>query len=298
MRDALDTGLVALPVRERFQPLVTETTPSDEVRMGSVRMSGMTGNFGGAAGFYAKSRPGYPAELFDLLVGETPLDASSVVLDLGCGTGLASLPLAARVRLVVGVDPDPGMLAEAASSAQGLPNVRWVCSPAEEYDEQPGRFDLIIIGSAFHWMNRPLVANRSYRLLRPGGLLAIASNPTPLLQIRDQEGVGAAIAAVQDRWFPDARRLKPGAPRLASNEQILGDSPFRHTVVHEVPTRQEWNIERLLDFLRSTSWRSDQALGPRFDEFAGEVEQAVRSVEPSGQWSLEAPARIVMARRA
>ncbi len=72
----------------------------------------MRASFSGAvATYYARHRRGYPPEVLDALVDAFGLGAADTVVDLGCGTGQLSLPLAARVGSIVGVDPEPDMLA-------------------------------------------------------------------------------------------------------------------------------------------------------------------------------------------
>jgi ubiquinone/menaquinone biosynthesis C-methylase UbiE len=107
--------------------------------------------FAGTAHYYVEFRPGYPT-VFDLLTLEAPLEATSRVLDLGCGTGQVTLTLAERVASVTGVDLDQGMLDEPARLAdeQGQGNLRWVLSSAERFDDEPGSYRLVVIGSAFH----------------------------------------------------------------------------------------------------------------------------------------------------
>ncbi|WP_020418225.1 class I SAM-dependent methyltransferase [Amycolatopsis sp. ATCC 39116] len=69
---------------------------------------------GDVASDYARFRRGYPAEVFDLLAAEFPLGR---VLDLGCGTGQLTVPMAARAGAVIGMDPSPDMLAHARGGA-------------------------------------------------------------------------------------------------------------------------------------------------------------------------------------
>lgn len=57
------------------------------------------------AGFYHRYRRGYPPAVFDTLAEIFGLTPDDIVVDLGCGTGQLTLPIAARVRAVAGVDP-------------------------------------------------------------------------------------------------------------------------------------------------------------------------------------------------
>ena len=258
------------------------------------------GPFDGLARFYAGFRPGYPAPVFDLLIAEASLTSSSRMLDLGCGPGSVAIALAGRVQSVTGVDMDEEMLAEAARLAaeRGLGNLRWVLARAEEFDDEPGTYQLVVIASAFHWMDRPVVAAKAHSLLAPGGVLAVLGNPTPLHQILWRDGVGASIAAVQDRWFDLDHSPSPLLePNVARHEEVLQASPFGSARVMHIPTRQEWDVSSLVGFLRSTSWRPDQILGDRFPEFVAELEQAIYEVEPTGQWTFESSVEVILARR-
>ena len=267
-----------------------------------------TGPFAGTARYYSQFRPSYPTSIFDLLTVEAPLEATSTVLDWGCGTGPLTLTLAERVASVTGVDPDQGMLDEAArlASKRGQHNIRWVLSTAERFDDKPGGYRLVVIGSAFQWMNRPVVAARAHELLEHEGLFAVLGNPTPLTQIQpggdrlDRPEVGtavaAAVAAVQDRWF-DPTEHSDWARRLSRPEEVIRASKFGVATLLSVPTRQEWDIPSLVGFLCSTSLRPDQVLGSRFQEFADEVEQTVLSIEPTGQWVYENSVEVILARR-
>jgi 2-polyprenyl-3-methyl-5-hydroxy-6-metoxy-1,4-benzoquinol methylase len=264
--------------------------------------------FAGTARYYSEFRPSYPTLVFDLLTAEAPLEATSRVLDIGCGTGLLTLTLAERAASVTGVDPDLGMLDEAARLAnkRGQHNIRWVLSVAERFDDKPGGYRLVVIGSAFHWMDRPVVAAKAHELLEHEGLFAVLGNPSPLMLtqpggdrlVREDVGtaVAAAVTAVQDRWFqPKKHSERTGS--LTRPEEVIRASPFGVAMLLSVPTRQEWDIPSLLGFLRSTSLRPDQVLGSRFQEFANEVEQAVLSIEPTGHWVYENSVEVILARR-
>lgn len=122
----------------------------------------MVGHFSGAASFYARFRPGYPPELWDRLTSAAGADRTSRVLDLGSGPGTAALPLASRVGAVVAVDLDAEMVTEGRrlADAAGIGNVEWVNAAAEVVEYPDGSFRLIVIASAFHWMDRLAVAGR------------------------------------------------------------------------------------------------------------------------------------------
>src|SRR4051812_12631337 len=86
-----------------------------------------TGRFSGLADLYAKFRPGYPDTALDYLLGRCGLTAASLVVDVGCGTGISSRLLAGRGPRVLGIEPNAEMRARAAtevSPGQQAPGYR------------------------------------------------------------------------------------------------------------------------------------------------------------------------------
>jgi SAM-dependent methyltransferase len=69
------------------------------------------------ADFYHKYRRGYPPAVIAAVADAFKLTGEDVVVDLGCGTGQLTLPIAGRVRAVAGVDPEPDMSAWPCCSA-------------------------------------------------------------------------------------------------------------------------------------------------------------------------------------
>ncbi len=142
---------------------------------------------GDVADYYHRYRRGYPSEVFDVLADVFGLTADDVAVDLGCGTGQVALPLAGRVRAVVGVDPEPDMLAHGrrAAAEQGLANLSWVVGtdadvPALRAALGDGSVGVVTIGQALHWMRHDDLFRAVRPLVRPGGGVAVLTNGTPL----------------------------------------------------------------------------------------------------------------------
>lgn len=136
--------------------------------------------------FYHRYRRGYPPAVLETLAAEFALVEDDVVLDLGCGTGQLTLPLAARVGTAVGMDPSPDMLARARQAAleSGISNAAWLLGGDTEVPALGGlvgnRLAAVTIGQALHWMDHPTLFAALRPLFRPGGGIAVVTNGLPL----------------------------------------------------------------------------------------------------------------------
>jgi SAM-dependent methyltransferase len=136
---------------------------------------------GDVAVYYARFRRGYPPQVIDAVCRALRLTAEDVVLDLGCGTGQLALPLSARVRRVVGVDPEPDMLRLARES--GYDAVDWGLGTSADVPELAGRFagvSAITLANAIHLVDRARLFAAAKDVLPSGGSLGIIANGTPL----------------------------------------------------------------------------------------------------------------------
>jgi SAM-dependent methyltransferase len=132
-------------------------------------------SFGEIAAAYDAYRPEWPAPTAAWLTGTEEggpaAGARLDVLDLGAGTGKLTRSLVAAGHRVTAVDPSDGMLAVLAAR---LPEVRTVQASAEALPLPDDSFDVVTVAQAWHWFDQEMVAAECVRVLRPGGLLAIA----------------------------------------------------------------------------------------------------------------------------
>lgn len=132
------------------------------------------------------------------------------VMDFGCGTGLMSLELQHLVGSLTGVDSSRGMLdAFAAKVGQrGLGHVTTQLVDLDQGDEIVGCFDVVISSMTVHHVKDvPSLLSAFYRVLNPGGYLAIADLDTDDGQFHeDATGVfhGGFDRQVMRRWLTEA----------------------------------------------------------------------------------------------
>jgi SAM-dependent methyltransferase len=130
-------------------------------------------SFDAAASDYARYRSGYPDEVVDDVVTSSRLHAGSRVLEIGCGTGQLSVPLAQQVGELVAVELGPNLAAAAGRNLAVFPGARVEVSGFEEWLLPTERFDAVVSASAFHWIDPSVRLSKSARALKPGGVLTI-----------------------------------------------------------------------------------------------------------------------------
>jgi trans-aconitate methyltransferase len=141
------------------------------------------GFHGEVADFYQQYRRGYPPETITAIAERFSLTHNDIAIDLGCGTGQLTRPLATKARAVVGIDPEPDMLARARH--EGGTNITWMVGADTDIPTLTALLgersvSTVTIGQALHWMDHATVFRALYPLIRPGGGVAVLTNGTPL----------------------------------------------------------------------------------------------------------------------
>jgi 2-polyprenyl-3-methyl-5-hydroxy-6-metoxy-1,4-benzoquinol methylase len=242
--------------------------------------------FTGTAWHYARYRPGYPRVFFADLAKRFHLDGTGRLLDLGCGTGQLTLPLAEHVAEAVGMDPEPEMLAEAARQAQAasISNVKWAHGNSADLPGEFGRFKLVTMGRSFHWMDREQVLTALGGMVDDNGGLVIANDSC---LVRQTTAWQQAIADIQHRFLPPDQQ--PGKTAVSDvrrpHEEILTRSPFRHVRQLVYEFARPWTLEQAIGYLYSTSLPLRRLLGERRTAFEQAITDALLAIDPDGRFT-------------
>jgi ubiquinone/menaquinone biosynthesis C-methylase UbiE len=135
--------------------------------------------FDDVAELYQATRPEYPDRVIEFIAATARLGAGSRVLEVGCGTGQLTRSLARREfgfgSGLTAIDIGASMIA-AARSALADAHVSFEVTSFEDFSAAGESFDLVVSAAAFHWIDPAVRYEKSARLLRPGGWLAVLDN--------------------------------------------------------------------------------------------------------------------------
>lgn len=115
----------------------------------------------------------WPAQ--EQLLSLSELKPGENVLDISCGTGLVTFPIADAVQSngkVMGIDLSEGMIDKAAEEAEkkGFPNISFRHMDAEELDLPDNSFDVAINSlGLMYYPNPDKAIQEMYRVVKPDG---------------------------------------------------------------------------------------------------------------------------------
>jgi SAM-dependent methyltransferase len=227
--------------------------------------------FDQAADRYHRARPDYPAALFEELIAVAGLEPGDRLLEVGCATGKATLPLAERGYHITCIELGEALAAVAASNLAGY-NVDVRTGQFEEYvAEEP--FALVYAATAWHWIDPAVRYERAWQALRPGGhlafweavhVLAVDGDPffDELQAVYDEIGEGLPGDFVQPRpgSLPELRAdvEASGLFEVVAISQYDWERAYTAEEYIELLTTfsgyiamAEWQRERLFTYIRS-----------------------------------------------
>lgn len=255
--------------------------------------------FAGSAPYYQRGRLPYAAGFADAIRDALGLDGSGRLLDVGCGPGTVTLPLAPMFREAVGVDADEGMLDEARRSGRraGLENVRWLRKRAEELPAGLGAFRVAVFAQSFHWMDRDRVAGTIHRMLDPAGALVHISDVKEPLSSSGLPHPVPPVGGIRElvrHYLGPVRRagqgvLEHGTP--GGEAAVLARAGFGGP--ERLRVRAETVLERTVDDVVAWAYsRSDSAphlFGQRLAEFDRDLRSLLDEAADDGRFSERVP---------
>ena len=226
---------------------------------------------------YVKYRPHYPQAVFDLLEKEIGLNASSVVADIGSGTGISSELFVENGLTVYAVEPNKEMREAAEHLNSNRENFTSINGTAEQTTLSDQSIDVIVCAQAFHWFDHEKAKAEFNRVLKPDGHIVLVWNQrdekTPFQQ--DYEDMLVAHATN----YSDVTHRN-----ISYDETAAFFHPKKQHIAH-LENYQLFDLEGLKGRLLSSSYCPKE--GPEYENILKAITELFHKHEKNGQVRFE-----------
>jgi len=220
--------------------------------------------------------------MIDDLLRLTNVPLGGSVLDIGCGTGKSSEPFAKRGFVVTALDPGANMLAVCKKRLAAYANVTFEQASFESWSADGRGFDLVISGTAFHWVESS-ARSKLLEVARRRGALGIfwhtyLNGRNPFFEQLDR----IYKAHAPTLYVSDLAASQELADR-EKEEQALSLEGFSDWRVIRYYDNIRYDAEGYVNLLRTWSTHADlsqsfyEAVGLAIHETGGSIEKPIRT---------------------
>ena len=238
--------------------------------------------FDQTAGIYHRVRPDYPDALFEDLIALAGLRPGDRLLEVGCATGKATLPLARRGFRITCVELGAELAAAARRNLSGF-DVEVVEGRFEDW-RPPEPVSMVFAATAWHWVDPRVRYRRAWEALVPGGHLAIWAQEHVF-----PDGGDPFFREIQDVYDEIGEGLPPGTAQLRPGElsddrqDIEGSGLFEAVAVRHYDWEQVYGTEEYIELLNTFSghlmmenWQRERLYGEIRRRLAERPDRSVR----------------------
>jgi ubiquinone/menaquinone biosynthesis C-methylase UbiE len=189
---------------------------------------------------YAKYRPDYPDQLFDILLSQVP--EKKKAWDCGTGNGQVASKLANYFKYVVATDISENQI----KNAKTKHNLEYRIEQAEKTSFSDSSFDLITVAQAVHWFDLDRFYKEVRRTLKPNGMIAIIG----YWLIRFNPEIDSIIDQLHDEVlgnYWDKARYK-----IEDHYESL-PFPFEEVQRVELQNTRLWTLDQLIGYFSTWS---------------------------------------------
>ncbi len=209
--------------------------------------------FGRISELYEKTRPSYPQALIDDIITFSSISQNGKILDVGCGSGQATLPFAQHGFNVLGIDISQDLVGIARNKCTKYVKVDFQIAPFEEVKLPESSVDTIVCGMAWHWIAPEIRYKKAIKLLKQGGTLALfwyhqdKTKSTLVSEIREVFGKhGHAESG------PTGTRVHLLVKEIC--EELKQNTEFTPIELREYAEELKYTKEQYLNLISSYGW--------------------------------------------
>lgn len=232
---------------------------------------------------YAKYRPGYPSGVIDVLKSDCGLTESSVIADIGSGTGILSELFLRNGNPVFCVEPNAAMRMAGESLLKPFGRFASINATAEATTLESGSVAFITAGQAFHWFDREKAKPEFARILKPEGYVVLIWNErrldsTPFLRAYENLLLSYGTDYEKVRHENVAREIA----------QFFAPETFK---LKSLGNYQPLNFEALSGRVCSSSYTPERG-SPKFEPMLEKLQEIFHEYKSDGTVIVEYDTRV------
>lgn len=225
-------------------------------------------SFGNIGATYAAVRPDYSKRLIDDIITISDIPNRGNILEIGGGTGKATLPFAQKGYDITLVDISKKLIEIAKKGLRHFQNVRYIVSPFEEAKLPAEEYDLVIAAQALHWIKPEFRFRKPWKILKEEGHLAVFSN----FHIQENE-LERQIRKLYLGYCPDYPDI--GSQGLRRMQNQFNESGLFKKVKRRAYRRDiEYSRDNYIGLVNSFSWVSTLPTDER-KQLLGKIEEVL-----------------------
>lgn len=201
--------------------------------------------FGESAQNYHQARDPYPSEVFRSIVSQATLAPDQTLLDLGCGTGIATVGLQKLSSFkIIGCDSDQEMINEALKNSPS--SIKYTTANASKMQFHDNTFDVVTTFGAFHWFCDADSIREVKRILKPRGLFFVVNKNdnsefrNEIMNIAKQH-IELRQAFQKENYYPN---------------EILTNNGFDNVSEEGFQVVEKYNLSQLISLIKSMQFWS------------------------------------------
>ncbi|HLX68939.1 MAG TPA: methyltransferase domain-containing protein [Verrucomicrobiae bacterium] len=222
---------------------------------------------------YVRYRPGYPAEIVELLKTDCGLTGTSVIADIGSGTGKLTELFLANGNAVFGIEPNKEMREAGERLLAASTNFTSIAATAEETGLTKGSVDFITAGQAFHWFDRNRCRTEFARIMKPGGWVVLIWN--------DRQTMTNSFLAEYEQLLKTYATDYSKVDHKQIDDEVVAEFFGYVPRKKAFPNLQEFDYDGLKGRLLSSSYAPEEGQ-PKFAEMIKDLEKLFSKRQQGG----------------
>lgn len=232
-------------------------------------VKGLEGTFDTVVAQYDKMRPGYVPELFQAIFDYVQIDENSKAVEVGSGSGQATLPVLQKGCGLISVEYGENFSALLKEKFKDYPKFSVITGKFEDVELPSDSFDLVFSATAFHWVPEETGYKKVFDMLKSGGAFArFANRPR---NCKDAPELAAEIQALYDEYYNSCHNIKSGTRKWFTEDDAKA--------ISLIPEKYGFTDISCHLFYRDRIFTADeyiQLLGTYSDHIA--IEESIRNV--------------------